>query len=506
MTVTKETSIETRMGRIPCTVSGPAAQSLRTAERLKTRDFLALEALLSTMNSYRKNNDLLNLLTRRHMSCNNLINTFTEYEESVRIGKDISDAFQQLCQDILRTNGIIINEAGEVTDHSSLDPITGEMHCPLTQLDTDNPIPAGSPEPLMKLQDFIAEHNRKCTASNQIHGIHTIEDASKTVYVAVDDVLVHSQRRKVIRKNGQEYIKDDGEWIFHSVAYIEVNEYIMVNGARQHETKVYMLEASSQEQAYSDVMAFLIQNSLTDRYLVFFTDGEETLKTIPDTMFSNWPHAFYMDYYHLEERLKETLSQAFKPGKIMDDTVTPEHFKNGKVKKKSIQKITRSKYYLRMLISMIWTGNTQKAKEWLKSLKTSKELKFNGEIAIEKAIQYLNRKEDRFPCYILRAQLGLRNTSNSVEIANNILVARRQKKKGISWCPSGSFACSEATCIFINEESENYFTRNSISFTPRKRAQDEGYSSGLSWLHNQDVKIIISEESFSIEHRGTKVA
>ena len=341
------------MGRIPCTVSGPAAQSLRTTERLKTRDFLAIEALLSTINSYRKNNDLLNLLTRRSLACNNLINTFTEYEESVRIGKDISDAFQRLCQDVLRTNGIVINEAGEVTDHSCLDPITEGIHCPLTYMDIDKALPEGAPESLMKLQKMIAEHNSKHPASTQIHGIHSFEDASQTVYVAVDDVLVHRQRQKVIRKNGQECIKADGEWIFHSVAYIEVNGHIMVNGERKLETKVYMLEANSQEQAYSDVMAFLIQNSLTDRYLVFFTDGEETLKTIPDAMFSKWPHAFYMDYYHLEERLKETFSRAFKPGKIADDSVTPEYFKNGKVKKKSVQKITRSKYYLRMLISMI---------------------------------------------------------------------------------------------------------------------------------------------------------
>lgn len=507
MTVTKETSIETRMGRIPCTVSGPAAQSLRATERLKTRDFLAIEALLSTINSYRKDNDLLNLLTRRSLACNNLINTFTEYEESVRIGKDISDAFQRLCQDVLRTNGIVINEAGEVTDHSSLDPITEGIHCPLIHIDTDKVLPEGSPESLMKLQEMIAEHNRKHSVSTQIHGIHSFEDASQTVYIAVDDVLVHRQRQKVIRKNGQECTKSDGEWIYHSVAYIEVNGYIMVNGERKLETKVYMLEANSQEQAYSDVMAFLIQNSLTDRYLVFFTDGEETLKMIPDAMFSKWPHAFYMDYYHLEERLKETFSRAFKPGKIVDDSVTPEYFKNGKVKKKSVQKITRSKYYLRMLISMIWTGNTPLAKAWLESMKNSKELKSGGESAIESAIQYLNRKEDRFPCYILRAQLGLRNTSNSVEIANNTLVARRQKNNGTAWCPSGSFACSAATCIFINEESENYFTRSVIRFAPRKRAQDEGYSSGLSWLHNQDVKITVSEkEEISIEHLGLRVA
>lgn len=494
------------MGRFPCTVSGPAAQSLRSTERLKTRDFLAIEALLSTISSYRRNNDLLNLMTRRCKTNNNLINTFTEYEESVRIGKSIQASFDQLCRDVLRENGIVINDTGEVTDHTSLDPITENIHHPVIQLNTDEELPNDASNQLRELQDFVAEHNSKHSSPTQIHGVHTFEDPGRTVYIAVDDVQVHKQNRKVVRKNGRECIKSTEEWIYHSVAYIEVSNYVGNGSDRKLETKVYMLEASTQTQAYSNVLAFLLYNSLTDYYLVFFADGEETLKTIPDLMFSNWPHVIYMDYYHLEERMKEIFSRAFKPGKIIDDSVQPEHFKNGKVKKSSIQKITRSKYYLRLLISMLWSGNVNYARGWLNSMKTSKELKPGGESAIESALQYLNRKQDRFPCYILRARLNLRNTSNSVEIANNILVARRQKNNGTAWCHPGSFACSESTCIFINEESEGYFKNKIICFTPRKRAEDEGYSSGLSWLHNDDIRISLSAEQYSIEVLKTHVA
>ena len=494
------------MGRIPCTVSGPAAQSLKSTERLKTRDFLAIEALLSTMSSYRRNNDLLNLMTRRSKANGNLINTFTEYEESVRIGETIQTSFNQLCRDILQENGIVINDTGEVTDHTSLDPITEGIHRPVFQLNTEEELPDDAPRQLRELHDFVAEHNSKHAKPTQIHGLHTFEDPGRTVYISVDDVLVHKQNRKVVYKNGQECVKSTEEWIYHSVAYIEVSSYVGNGADRKLETKVYMLEASTQAQAYSNVLAFLLYNSLTDYYLVFFADGEETLKTIPNQIFSNWPHVVYMDYYHLEERMKETFSRAFKPGKIIDDSVSPEYFKNGKVKKSSVQKITRSKYYLRLLISMLWSGNVNHAKEWLNSMKTSNELKPGGESIIESALQYLNRKEDRFPCYILRAKLKLRNTSNSVEIANNILVARRQKKNGTAWCNLGSFACSESTCIFINEESENYFRKKIIHFTPRKKAEDNGYSSGLSWLHNEDIRISLSDEKYSIELLRAHVA
>lgn len=254
-------------------------------------------------------------------------------------------------------------------------------------------------------------------------------------------------------------------------------------------SKVYTLEAKTQELAFSYVLAFLIKNGLTDRYLVFFTDGEETLKTIPDRMFKNWPHVHYMDYYHLKERLSEIFSRAFKPGKIVDDTVEPEYFKNGKVKKSSIEMITRSQYYLRTLISILWAGNVEQAKSWLEEMEHSSELKINGALAIREAIGYLNRKGSRIPCYHLRKCLGLRNTSNSVEISNNIIVARRQKKKGCSWSADGSFACSEITCIFANEDGESYFTNGRISFLLRHRATDPAFAEGLYWMRDSNVNI-----------------
>lgn len=80
------------------------------------------------------------------------------------------------------------------------------------------------------------------------------------------------------------------------VAHIEAdNPAVQEDGSVKVISKVYTLEAKTQELAFSYVLAFLIKNGLTDRYLVLFTDGEETLKTIPDNgMFKNWPHVHYM--------------------------------------------------------------------------------------------------------------------------------------------------------------------------------------------------------------------
>jgi len=46
-------------------------------------------------------------------------------------------------------------------------------------------------------------------------------------------------------------------------------------------------------------------------------------------------------------------------------------------------------------------------------------------------VAYLDRNEHSIPCYALRSQLNLRNSSSPVESANNEVTARRQKRNGM---------------------------------------------------------------------------
>lgn len=492
LTVVKDTWIETRAGRLPCTITGLAAKTLSPKERLRTRDFLAIEGYcLSTMKSYRSAINVLNMITRRSNMNNNLINFATAYEDEQRIGKEVEEKFNEVCFEALNSAKIKLDEQGVVTDCSPLNETLAAMNCSQTIINVEQHRCTGiDSEAADDLLGKIGHYNEECDTQSQIHGTHAFEDPLHTIYCTVDDVLVHLQSRKVVRKNGHECVKTQGAWVYHTVAHIEVDTPVtQEDGAKQVITRVYTFEAKTQELAFSHILAFLIKNKLTDRYLVFFTDGEETLKTIPDRIFKDWPHVHYMDYYHLKERMSEIFSRAFKPGKIVDDTVELEYFKNGKVKKSSIKKITRSQYYLRILISILWVGNVEEAKAWLEKMTHSSELKANGIEAIKEATGYLERKGARIPCYFLRKLLGLRNTSNSVEISNNILVARRQKKKGCSWAVEGSFACSEITCIYANEDAESYFTNGVISFKLRHRATDPDFIEGLEWIRDMQINI-----------------
>ena len=228
---------------------------------------------------------------------------------------------------------------------------------------------------------------------------------------------------------------------------------------------------------------------------MFFTDGEESLREGVETAFADWPHQMWLDYYHVTQNLKGRLSMALRPGKVVDDTVKPERFKNGKVKKGSVKRITRSKYHLRVLKACLWAGNVEGAIDYLRwLLRQEGELKAGGKDQIEGAISYLERKGARIPCYAIRRQYGLPNTSNPVEIANNALVSRRQKKKGTSWSDNGSFALSGLTRAFEEGVAEELFTRGTVPLTLRETAGDRGRRTGLEWIVDPDLQDIVLDE------------
>ena len=100
-----------------------------------------------------------------------------------------------------------------------------------------------------EIRDYVNDFNTNKEAAYQIRGTYTFEaDETKCCYICVDDVLVHRQSRvKLVHKNGK-WMKRaaDGDWVFHSVAYIECGGL------------VYIMEAMSQDMIFSRILAFLL--------------------------------------------------------------------------------------------------------------------------------------------------------------------------------------------------------------------------------------------------------
>jgi hypothetical protein len=79
-------------------------------------------------------------------------------------------------------------------------------------------------------------------------------------------------------------------------------------------------------------------------------------------------------------------------------------------------------------------------------------------------IEYVAKNRPMMPVYAVRRKLGLRNSSNRGEKANDLLVAARQKHNGMSWSRSGSVALASVTALKQNREYHEWFRERQIEF------------------------------------------
>ena len=144
-----------------------------------------------------------------------------------------------------------------------------------------------------------------------------------------------------------------------------------------------------------------------------------------------------LDWYHLHKKCKELLSMALKGREIRNRV-------------------------LHNLIPLLWDGLVEQAMAYLKSFP---ETEMKNEDELIHLIQYLAKNRPMIPVYAVRRELGLRNSSNRGEKANDLLVANRQKHNGMSWSPSRSVALASVTALKKNREYHKWFRERKIAFT-----------------------------------------
>ena len=118
---------------------------------------------------------------------------------------------------------------------------------------------------------------------------------------------------------------------------------------------------------------------------------------------------------------------------------------------------------LEKVLRYLWAGNVVGASEYLSSLDSAdiKNRKWLNDL-----LGYFEKKGDAITCYALRAKLGLRNSSNPVEKANDLIVAGRQKHNGMAWSPSGSGALAALQMIYLNHQSDLWFHKKELRLFP----------------------------------------
>lgn len=373
-------------------------------ERLASLAYEELSTEMCSLLSYRHADNLMNRILHRKQPDLVHLKTLSDFIE--RKGSELEEFRDNFTEETLKQYGFDSKTALPVVD----------LPLEITHPKTSN-LPETKVEQTLEQCNYDRVGQEKADAA-RIHD--RIENPEETTYISVDDIGVVKQKEK----RGPNTSRDN--------KYIE-NTVIHIAAGIGH----YILAGTGMEKMFHTLVAFLLSNHLMEaRNLVFFTDGARNIRNNIEAMFPYRPYTILLDWYHLEKKCREYLSSALRGRKICDP-VSKE------------------------LLKYLWVGNVEYATDYLLHLEDN--IVKNREW-ITKLVAYLDKNYSYIPCYALRKKLGLRNSSNPVEKANDTTVAQRQKHNGMSWSKVGSSALSNIRAMYLNGEDKYWFTKRQLQF------------------------------------------
>jgi hypothetical protein len=376
--------------------------TLHAKEWYRTTGFKELGLVYGSVEgSYRKTSALINRV--RHQEGATPSRTLRDNTEYE--GRQIIAHMEEQATTILQEHDFTTDgvPTETATDHSQQALVT------LPSEQVEQAIQACAPEP-----EWVTE---------MVNNPVLYEDSAHSTNVSLDDVNV--KRQKATRKEAQEPAQKR-KYVHNTIAHIA------------HAGASYIISGHGVVNVLRLVLAFLLHNRLLQYNLLFFVDGQRTLYTAILRVFA-WFKAIQLilDWYHLEKRCKEQLSLALK-GRVIRNAV------------------------LEQLLPCLWHGCVDRA---IALLQTIEPAKIKNQEALAKLIGYLERNRPYLPCYAVRKRLGLRNSSNRGEKANDLVVSDRQKHNGMSWSRCGSVALAAVTALVRNQEYTRWFQTRTLSFS-----------------------------------------
>jgi len=283
--------------------------------------------------------------------------------------------------------------------------------------------------PAARVQEALTELNEGQATSRQLR-LEELSDRLEDptlvkANLSLDGVGCKQQKARGRSKGAPK--KARRETVEHQVAHLQ-------DGASHS----YTFTAASLCDLLQEIHAFLLHNDLLRQPgpLVCFLDGAPDLRLAIEKQLVGLPIIILLDWYHLEKKCQERLSLALR-GRAVKDPVLEE------------------------LLGWLWLGKVEQAIACLRALPPSS---IKNPLELERLLTYFSRHQSEIPSYALRQRLGLRISSNPVEKANDLVVARRQKHNGMSWSREGSTALAALTCLLLNHQQRQWLLHQEVSF------------------------------------------
>jgi len=369
-----------------------------------------LQSRLSTENDYRAAVETINHI--RWQGEQDTVKLRTLADSVVRGGTELIDHISKMTEDILEKN--------------NFDTTTGRPINPVeiaTKPIEDKLIPRSEVARVISEYNAKNAHRGPDFLIDERCAVEAFENPSECVNVSIDDVGVVEQKPTGREKNSKR--KESTHYVRNTVAHI------------QHRDKRYIVTGVGIRHVLTIVVSFLLYNALfwgTPK--VFFIDGDDSLRDAIIHIFGWLPIKIVLDWYHLAKKCRYRLSLGLKGKKVVDEVI-------------------------KKLFPLLWHGKVEAAIEYLEHLDDTK-VRASKEIKL--LIAYIERNRPYIGCYALRRQLGLRASSNLGEKANDMVVAQRQKHKGMSWSQAGSPALANLRALFVNNEAYSWSVWRELNF------------------------------------------
>jgi len=376
---------------------------LKGREFYRTTGFKEIAVIYGdTEKSYRKTTKLINRI--RHQEEEGTPSR-TLHESTEREGTDLLDHIEEKSKCILEENGF------------SKDGICQERK---TEYANDQPVIMAENEVAVAIETC----REYCDFPDDIlNNPVAYEDPEESINIAIDDVIVKKQEE--IRKGGRKTERGKRKYVHNTV----------VNVAQSGVS--YILNGHGIKNVLLFLTAFIFHNGLIKNRFQFFTDGHKILNETILKWFSWYKNiGLILDWFHLEKKCKEQLSLAMK-GRVVRNQM------------------------LDKLMPLLWYGLTDKAISFLEEIES---VFIKDKSAMERLITYLERNRPYIPCYAVRKELGLCNSSAIGEKMNDLVVSERQKHNGMSWSKGGSVSLATITSLKRNKEYKRWFEEKKIDF------------------------------------------
>ena len=142
-----------------------------------------------------------------------------------------------------------------------------------------------------------------------------------------------------------------------------------------------------------------------------------------------------------------------------------EYYKNGdrKGQPKPKEKTSLSRLFAKEASLIAWVGNTAVLISYIRLIPAEC---IKNEKVRDDLLTYIRNKQAWITCNALRKKIGLKKSSNSVELTNQLLVSQRQKNRLMSWRDHSSSAVASVTSVYLNGEADLWFHESRIRFEP----------------------------------------